>query len=323
MCTAIRIKNGDCYFGRTLDVERSYGERVMITPRDFPFGFAKEEGKPDRYAMIGMGAEAEGYPLYFEAANEKGLAMAGLSFCESARYFPKKEGARNVAPFEFIPWVLSRCGSLDEAKGELEALNLCDVNFSDSLPSSPLHWIIADRNGALTVESADTGLRVYENSIGVLTNEPPFDYHMTHLRGYMGLSKNQPENKFPLENAVPYSRGMGAMGLPGDFSSTSRFVRAAFVKQNSVCGESEDERVEQFFHILGSVVQPKGCVRLDDGSLEFTAYSSCINLDKGIYYYTTYNDSRIKAVDINGCRLEGGSVFTFELESKWGINRRN
>ena len=323
MCTAIRVKNGDCYFGRTLDVERSYGESVLVTPRDFKFDFVKGEETSKRYAMIGMGVTEEGYPLYFEAANEAGLAMAGLSFCESARYFPKKAGARNVASFEFIPWVLSRCGRLDEARGELEKLNLCDTNFSDSLPSSPLHWMIADRSGALTVESTAEGLRVYENPVGVLTNEPPFDYHMTHLRDYMGLSKNLPANKFPIENAVPYSRGMGAIGLPGDFSSASRFVKAAFVKRNSVCGESEGERVEQFFHILDTVAQPKGCVCLEDGSLEFTEYSSCINLDKGVYYYTTYNDSRINAVDIKRCLLEGREVLTFALESEWRINRRN
>ena len=323
MCTAIRFLNGNCYFGRTLDVERSYGEQVVVTPRNFGFSFRKAGELSTQYAMVGMAAVVGDYPLYFEAANEAGLAMAGLNFPKSACYFPQKEGACNIAPFEFIPWVLAQCENLRDAKRLLENLNLCAINFSDDLPLSPLHWIIADKDGAITVDSVKGGLKIYENKVGVLTNEPPFDYHMTHLCDYMGLSKDEPENRFGASMLESYSRGMGAVGLPGDFSSASRFVRAAFVKQNSVCGDGEEESVTQFFHILGAVEQVCGCVRLADGSLEMTAYTSCINLSKGIYYYTTYGNGRVSAIDMRKCNLGGDGLEIFPLAKEMVINRQN
>ncbi|MBQ7292210.1 MAG: choloylglycine hydrolase [Clostridia bacterium] len=322
MCTAIRFKTDDCYFGRTLDVERPYGECVTVTPRGFVFDFRKMGRLATKHALIGMAAVADGYPLYFDAANEAGLAMAGLNFPKSACWFPPKEGADNLSPFELIPWVLSNCESLKDAKKLLTSLNLCTINFNDSLPLSPLHWIIADREGAISVESVADGLKVYENAIGVLTNEPPFDYHMTHLCDYMGLSENPPQNAAWLPDDKPYSRGMGAMGLPGDLSSASRFVRAAFVKLNSVTEAGEEASVGQFFHILGSVAQPRGCVRLEDGSLEMTAYTSCINLDKGIYYYTTYQNSCVSAVELKKYR-DKDALSLFPTVKNMILNKQN
>ena len=122
---------------------------------------------------------------------------------------------------------------------------------------------------------------------------------------------------------TPYSRGMGAMGLPGDLSSVSRFVRAAFVKCNSVSGDGEDESVSQFFHILGSVEQPRGCVRLPDGRDVITVYTSCINTQKGIYYYTTYENRSICAVDMHRCQLDGPALYTYPLEKEARIYRQN
>lgn len=321
MCTAITYKTKDHYFGRTLDLEYSYDERVTVAPRNFVFTFRKKEAIRNHYAIIGMATVAEKYPLYYEAVNECGLSVAGLNFPGNAYYFPVEDGKDNIAPFEFIPWILTQCKSVAEARVLLENINLCDIDFSEKLPLSPLHWIIADREAAITVESVADGLRIYENPIGVLTNNPCFDYHMTHLCDYMNLTSQPPENRFGNVSLTTYSRGMGTMGLPGDLSSASRFVRAAFVKLNSASGESENESVSQFFHILGAVAQQRGCVRLPDGSYEITAYASCINTDKGIFYYTTYENNCVSAVDMYRCDLEGEELCTYPLiktqQIKW------
>ena len=323
MCTAIIYKTADHYFGRTLDLEYSYQENVVVTPRNFTFRFRKMKPIKTHYAIIGMATVAEGYPLYYEAANECGLAMAGLNFPGNAHFFPEMEGKDNITSFEFIPWILSRCKDLGEARLLLRDINLCDIPFSEAFPVFPLHWIIADRDGAITVESLKDGLRVHENPIGVLTNNPTFDYHMTHLSDYMNLTPHPPKNRFGNVDLTLYSRGMGGIGLPGDLSSASRFVRAAFVKLNSVSGTGENESISQFFHILGSVAQQRGCARMPDGSNEITVYTSCINTDKGIYYYTTYENQSISAVDMHKCDLEGETLCAYPLNKTQQIVWQN
>ena len=323
MCTAITYKTSDVYFGRTLDIECSYGEEVIVAPRNFPLSFRHAKGQGSHYAIIGMGTVRDGYPLYYDAANEYGLGMAGLNFPANACYFPLQEAKKNLSPFEFIPWILGQCKSVKEAREYLSSLNLCNTPFSKDLPLSPLHWMIADRDESIVVESVKEGLQIYENPVGVLTNNPPFSYHLLHLCDYMALSKEPPVARFGKDFLVPYSRGMGAMGLPGDFSSASRFVRVAFVRENSVSDTDEMSSVSQFFHILGAVEHIRGCVLLDDGKYEITAYTSCINLSRGIYYYTTYENRAISAIDLHRCDLNGGALFRFSLQNKQKIVWQN
>ena len=314
MCTAATYKTKDHYFGRTLDFEFSYAETVTITPRSYPLHFRKVKNQEKHYAMIGMAYVVEDYPLYYDATNEKGLSMAGLYFAGNADYKREVAGLDNVAPFEFIPWILGQCSNIAEAKKLLEHINLVEEHFSSKLPLSPLHWIISDRDASITVESVKEGLKVYDNPVGVLTNNPSFDYHMFNLNNYMGLSIDTPENLFSKDlNLTIYSRGMGAMGLPGDLSSMSRFVKVAFTKMNSLSGDSESESISQFFHILGSVDQQRGCVRMGEGQYEITIYTSCCNTDKGIYYYTTYENHQITAVDMHKEELEGSRLVCYPL----------
>ena len=323
MCTAITYKSEDSYFGRTLDVYSPYGQEIVITPRRFRFVYRDKGEIKSNYAIIGAAIVKENYPLYFEASNEWGLAMAGLNFPGNAVYYEKDENKDNISPFEFIPWILSQCSNLDDAVRLLQNINLRNENFSDDMPLSPLHWIIADKEKTITVEAVSVGLKIYENPVGVLTNNPEFDYHMTYLCDFANLTSFPHKNNFGNIDLTPYSRGIGAKGLPGDNSSTSRFVRAAFTKLNSLSGDSENESISQFFHILGSVNQTRGCVRLDDGKNVITEYTSCINLDKGIYYYTTYGNRCISSVDMKRCDLEGDSPAIFSLAKEQIINKQN
>ena len=312
MCTAATYKTRDFYFGRTLDYEFSYGDEIVFTPRAFPFDFRHTARRDTHYAMLGMAHVADGYPLYYDAMNEKGLCAAGLNFVGNAVYTAVLPGKENVAQFELIPWLLGSCASVAEVRTLLAGATVTYTPFSDKFPPAQLHWLIADRNEAITVESTATGLHVYDNPAGVLTNNPPFDLQMFHLNDYMQLSPKQPENRFSDALALrTYSRGMGALGLPGDLSSASRFVRAAFVRAHSASGEDETASVSQFFHILGAVEQPRGCCEVAEGTYESTIYTSCCNADRGIYYYTTYDNSRISAVDMHAENLDAKTLARF------------
>ena len=324
MCTAATYKTKDFYFGRTLDYEFSYKEEVTITPRNYEFKFRNKEAINNHYAIIGMAYVAENYPLYYDAINEKGLGMAGLNFVGNAHYNETEQEKDNIAQFEFIPWILSQCATTKEAKTLIEKINLLNVSFNAQLPLAQLHWIISDSEESITVEAVKEGIKVYDNPVGVLTNNPPFDKQMFELNNYMNLSPKSPENKFSKDlDLQQYSRGMGAIGLPGDLSSQSRFVRVAFVKMNSVSGDTEKESVNQFFHILNSVDQQRGCCQLDDGKYEITIYTSCCNATKGIYYYTTYNNHQITAVDMHKENLDGDQLIRYPLISGEHINFQN
>ncbi len=324
MCTAATYQTKGFYMGRTLDYEFSYGDEITVTPRNYEFQFRHMGSVSSHYAMIGMAHVAGDYPLYYDAMNEKGLGMAGLNFVGNAVFQEVDDTRNNVAQFEFIPWILCQCATLEEAKKLLSRMNLIGTPFSPQLPTAQLHWLIADKTGSLTVECMADGLHIYDNPVGVLTNNPPFDKQLFHLNNFMHLSPKQPENTFSQDlNLQTYSRGMGALGLPGDLSSASRFVRVAFTKLNSRSGISENESVSQFFHILGSVDQQRGCCEVANGKYEITLYTSCCSADTGIYYYTTYENHQISGVDMYRENLDGDTLTRYPLINGEQIHMQN
>ena len=323
MCTAVAFNSNGLYFGRTLDNDYSYNEEVTVTPRNYRLKFRKNGELKNHYAIIGMAYVAEEYPLYYDAMNECGLCIAGLNFVGNAKY-KDVNNKYNIAQFELIPWILAQSRSVKDAIMLLKKTNITGEAFNKSLQAAELHWIIADKEKAITVESVDAGLKIYDNPVGVLTNNPPFNEQLFSLNNYMHISPREPTNTFSEKlDLKRYSRGMGALGLPGDLSSQSRFIRAAFVKMNSVTSDGETENVSQFFHILNSVHQPKGCCILDNGEYEKTIYSSCCCAESGIYYYTTYNNRQISAIDINKTNLNGSDLIRYPLIKEEQIRIEN
>ncbi len=323
MCTSISLTTKDHYFGRNLDMECSYGEKVIITPRNYPFKFKHLRENQNHLAMIGIGINVDDYPLYYEATNEKGLSMAGLSFKTSAVYNDFNIDKENICVFELIPYVLGNCSSVDEARELLDNINVVSTPFNDELETAELHWMLSDRDYSITVECVQESLKVYYNPVHVLTNNPEFPMQIFNLNNYMNLTREEPETRFAEGfDLNKYSRGMGAIGLPGDLSSMSRFVRAAFTRLNSVCDDSESESISQFFHILQTVSQTNGCARVGD-TFEKTLYSSCCNADKGIFYYTTYNNNQISAVDINRENLDNNQLILYNLINEQNVNYQN
>lgn len=325
MCTAATYKTKDFYFGRTLDYEYSYNEEVTVTPRNYEINYSNMGKMKNHYAIIGMAYVVDDFPLYYDAINEKGLGMAGLNFVGNAKYSEKTvEGKDNVAQYELILWVLSQAKNVDEAVKLFDRINILSKDYNEYLKTAQLHWIIADENRKVTLESTKDGIKIYENPVGVLTNNPPFDKQLFNLNNYRNLSSKNPDNKFSREIELDaYSRGMGGIGLPGDLSSQSRFVRVAFVKMNSLSQEIEEDSVSQFFHILNSVDQQRGCCEVDNGKYEITIYTSCCNATKGLYYYTTYNNHQITCVDMHKENLDSSNLIRYKLLVNEHINYQN
>lgn len=324
MCTAATLKTRDFYFGRNLDYDFSYGEQVVILPRNYPLSFRHEGNARNNYAIIGMACVVEDYPLFYDGVNEKGLAIAGLNFVGNAAYSKVSNNKINVAQFEFIPYILRNYSSVKEVKEALKNLVITNTPFNEQFPPSQLHYIIGDKDETIVVEAMKDGIKVYNNPVGVLTNNPPFDKQLFNLNNYMSLSEKDPKNTaFSNVNLGTYSRGMGAIGLPGDLSSMSRFVKVAFTRNHSICKEDEESSVTQFFHILHSVEQQKGCCEVKPNEYEITIYSSCMNTQKGIYYYTTYDNNQINSINMNKVDLNGSSLYKYPLASKQNINEQN
>lgn len=323
MCTAISFTSGHHYFGRNLDLEYSLNEAVVVMPRRFPLVFRRMPALNAHLAMIGVATLSDGFPLYYDATNETGLSIAALNFPGNAHYAPPDASRSNIAPYELMPWLLAQCASAAQARALLAHANLAAIPFSDALPLSPLHFLISDAQQSFVLEPMTGGLHIHDNPLGVLTNNPPFDAQMEHLSCYMGLRSSDPENTLdPKVNLVLSSRGLGAFGLPGDLSSPSRFVRAAFMKSHSLCEQTTEASVTQFFHILSTVAHPRGSVLVHEKA-EITVYSSCCDTARGVYHYTTYENRQITAVDMHKEDLQGNRLSRYPLIRRQQICMQN
>ena len=321
MCTCVWA--GGKYFGRNLDVENSYGETVTIMPRNYNISFSNGEKIKTKYALIGMAYVSEDYPLFFDCGNEKGLCVAALNFPDFAVYNKPKENYINIASYEFITYITSNFASIDELMPYLKKVNITDNSFSKELPAKPLHFMISDRYRTIVAEPTEGGLKIYDNPTGVMTNAPSFDFHLMSLNNYMSLSNGDAKNTFSKNlNLNCYSKGMGAIGLPGDYSSVSRFVKATFVKDNTIFGKDEKNNINRFFDILYSVKMPYGCINSPLG-YEFTSYSCCIDTLNMIYYYTTIDNSTITSVDIKKEDLESKKLIKYQLIQNQNIFMQN
>lgn len=314
MCTCLNFKTEDNYFGRNLDLEYRFNEKIVITPRNYEFKLKNGVKVLTKYSMIGMATVENGYPLYAEASNEKGLSIAGLYFPGNAKFFDTNLSKFNLASYELIPYFLGLYENIEEMKKELQDLNITNIPFDEKFPVTDLHWMISDKKDCIVLEQTEDGLKIYDNLTGVLTNNPNFDYHLTNISNYINLTPNSAQNRFSKKLEIKnFGQGMGAIGLPGDNSPTSRFIRAVFNKFNSVCDKDEKSSISQFFHILDSVSMIKGTVVTKEGKNDITAYSCCINTTKGIYYYKTYTNNQISAVKMTDKEKNNKELSIYDL----------
>lgn len=329
MCTALTLTTKDGYhlFGRNMDIEFSFNQAVTLVPRKFNYkNRATDEEDKTKYAMIGMGTIIDNHPCYAEAMNEKGLSCAGLNFPKYSHWDDEPmEGKINIPPYDMILWIVGNFESISELRSELENIHLVGKPINENTPLSTLHWIVSDSNGdCIVIENTIEGLKVFDNKVGVLTNSPTFDWHITNLVQYMKVTPTQPSEAIWGDAKInPLGQGAGGRGLPGDFSSTSRFVKAAFLRSNAVLGDDELSGIVEFFHILSGVAMIRGSVVTPQNLNDITQYTSCMCQEKGIYYYNTYNNNQINAIDMNKEDLDGKEIKIFKYRDKQVINYEN
>lgn len=318
MCTCISRRIGDKnYFGRTMDIDRGFGQRVVLTPRNYSYKLKNGKEIKNHYAILGMATVEAEYPLYADAMNEKGVSIAGLNFPISAVY-QKNIGElqeRCISPYELIPFLLGAVSDVPSAKKILSNIVLCDIAFSGEIGTSPLHWQISDSKGRCIVfEQSSDGVKIYDNKTGVLTNEPPFPAQISHLENFRGLSNYSKGGKMKDRFKLPESSfGGGAIGLPGDASSLSRFVRAAYLSAYAEFEEGEEERIAALFHIFEGVSIVKGCVKNHRGKNHYTHYISLMDTCEGIYRYKWYESASFNSVSFSDFELDAELLFECPL----------
>ena len=312
MCTGIRYTDGsgNLYLARNLDWTTGYGERVVLTPTGYatksPFGAVPEI----KHAVIGMGIVEEDTPLYFDCGNDAGLAVAGLNFPGYAQYADGPvEGKTNVAAFEFPLWVASQFASVDEAEAALGNVAIVDRPINEKFPSSMLHWIIGDSKRAIVVEYTSSGMHVFHDDVDVLTNQPGFEWHHENLRNYLNLSPDFPE-EVVLNQAhlVPFGSGSQMRGIPGDYYSPSRFVRASYVHAHYPQKTTEEENVSRAFHTLQQVAMVDGSAAMGTGEYEKTIYTGLFSAQTMTYYWNTYDDPAVQSAAMADHRADGAEL---------------
>lgn len=314
MCTSISLRRNDHYFGRNLDVEFTFNEKIIITPRNYHFPRVFGDQYTTKYGLIGAGIVMNKCPMYYEAVNEKGLGIAGLNFPGNIHFQEKCEGRDNLTLSEMIPWIASNCESVEEAKVLLSNANIVSNPYETGEIKCSLHFMISDKKKSIVVETAKEGLKIFDNPYDVMTNNPPFDYHLWNMHHYLNLSPKNEANRFSDKfQLINDGVGMGAYGLPGDASSTSRFVRAAFHLANISGEDTENANVSSFFHILDSVAMLKGSTLTDNGKCDITLYSCCVNADKGIYYFKTYDNNQIYSVHLHNEDLTSDELIVYDM----------
>ncbi|MBO5378164.1 MAG: linear amide C-N hydrolase [Ruminiclostridium sp.] len=303
MCTSIALTGNKAFFGRNMDIDYSFGECAVNTPRSFPLAFRTGITLEKHYAFAGTAVVTDNFPLYAEAMNENGLYIAALKFPENAFYNETEiKGKINLAPYEIIPFILAKCRNLNEVRALLSEIEIIALPFSDNMPLSPLHWHIADKNGSLVLEKTADGMHIYENPANVLTNNPPFPFHLHNITHYQNLSSENPD--------ISEKRmlGLGTVGLVGDFTPASRFVRADYLLKNT---PEDCIDANHFFHILDNVAIPRGAVRTPDGKYHYTSYSCCFDAEKLILYYRIYDCFHVEEMPLT---TEGNNLIVKEYK---------
>lgn len=311
MCTGVRFSDGEgnMYFGRNLDWVNGYGEKVVITPRGFKYQSAFL-GEMSGTAVIGMGIVAEGAPLYFDCANEYGLAVAGLNFPGYASYATEAvSGKTNVAAYEFPLFVALNFKTVDEALKALKDVAIVAKPINEQYPVSQLHWMIGDKERSIVVEYSARGMEIFENEVDVLTNQPGYAWHRENLRNYMNLSSREPEKvNWGKAELKPFGTGSLMQGLPGGFYPTERFVRVAYLNTHYPEQDSETANVSRLFHTLTGVAMIDGGAAMADGRFEKTIYTGGYSTATQTYYYNTYEDFAIKSVAMKDYDLDSSEL---------------
>jgi choloylglycine hydrolase len=324
-CTGItlRPKDGSIIYARTLEFAADLKSNLIVLPRGQQFTGTTPSGEPGlrwttKYASAGM--NAFDLPLFIDGLNERGLAVGLFYFPGYAEYQKTSavDNARTLAPQELGAYLLGTCGSVAEVASALQDVRVAAVPFAPLGEVPPCHYQVSDAEGnSLVIEYVAGELRLHDNPLGVITNSPTFDWHLTNLSNYVNLSET---NVPPLDVAGKrfhgFGQGTGMLGLPGDFTPPSRFVRAVAFAKTALPVESARDGVLQAFHILNQFDIPKGAARgVEHGQAvaDYTLWTSAADLANGRYYFRTFDNSRIRMLDLRAIDADAQGMTTIDI----------
>lgn len=319
-CTGImlKMKDGAIVHGRTLEFGTPVDTSIAVIPRGQAFTGQTPNGDGLKYtAKYGaVGIVAFGNPRLLDGVNEAGLAAGSFYFPTFAGYTavtPENQG-KGLSPADFPNWILTQFGSVDEVRKAVESgvVVIAPTVLEGWGPvAPPFHYVVYDKSGAsLVIEPVDGKLKIHDNPLGVMTNSPSFDWHMTNLRNYIALNpRDVPPVKIDGETFKALGQGTGMLGLPGDFTPPSRFIRAAVFSATAMPAENAAKGVDQVFHILNNFDIPVGVSRETVQGVVYSDYTQMTvarDPQSLRYYYKTYDDQTIRMVDLK----------TFDLNAK-------
>lgn len=298
MCVAIRFNStdGSMYFARNFDWSQSYNEKMVGLPRGCKVQYAHEGESEVKYDTFGLGIAYNGTVMYFDAMNEKSLAVAVLSLPETTKFSDVEDGKVNVACFEFPTWALANYADTYELEEALKNVAITAGGFDALEGVGGMHWIFADQKRSIVVESTVRGLEVFDDDLDIVTNEPGFAWHRQNVRNYLGVSSEVPatENWGRSSDLKPVGHGPGMRGIPGDYSPVSRFVKSAFINANYPVQESEEDNVTRMFRTVGTVAVPLGAMKMEDGTWDYTLFQAGYSAKTMTCFYSTYDDPTIR-----------------------------
>ena len=328
-CTGIRLiaKDGGVIAARTLEFGVDLHSNVLVVPAGTTLtGSLPGGGKGISYTTKHgfLGANAEGLTAIVDGLNDQGLYVGLFYFPDYASYADatKENASRAMAPHEYANWLLGNFASVDEVKANFDKVVLVPVVLDAIKQVPPVHFVVQDRSGkAVVIEPINKSLKIYDNPLGVLTNSPSFDWHMTNLRNYVNLTAtNLPPLGLGGITLAQFGQGSGLRGLPGDFTPPSRFVRAVAFSQSAIQSATASEAVLQAFHILNNFDIPYGAVRDTAGGqvhAEFTTWTSASDLKNLRWYFRTFGDQSIRSVDLTKALAAAkGQIKQIKMDSK-------
>jgi len=330
-CTGIRLTaaDGTIIYARTLEFDVDIHSDVIVVPRGYTRVGSTPDGKAGltwkaKYASVG--ANGLGMPLVFDGVNEKGLAAGLFYFPTTAGYMPYSTGdaAKTIAPWELGSWILDNFANVDEVKANLNKIVVPEIVFKGWGFVPPVHFVVHDASGqSIVLEYVGGKLAVHDNPLGIMVNSPTFDWHMTHLRNYVNFSfRNAPPVQLGSVKLVAFGQGSGMLGMPGDLTPPSRFVRAVAFSQSVLPSKTGAEAILQAFHILNNFDIPKGSTRENEkdahGNVltDYTLWTSANDLKAKRFYFRTYDNSQIRMVDLMKMNLDTKDIVTIPMKGE-------
>ena len=326
-CTSIRINTTDglVFYARTLEGETDYDSKtVAIVPKGteyqgtLPDGSQKGMKWTVKYGFVGM--STLGLPLLIDGMNEKGLTAGNLFFPGFAGYqaFDPKLTSRTIAQYEALTWILGNFATVDEVKKAIKTIRVCE-GPQDQTGKLELHFTVHDRSGSsIVIEYVDGQLKVYDNPIGVMTNSPPFDWHLVNLRNHINISANnvKPVTIDGLKGSG-FGQGTGMLGLPGDYTPPSRFVRMVALVTSSLPVTGPDAGLNLAMTIINNADIPLGVIRDLSGKeprYDRTYWSVAADLKNNKYYFRTYNNKDWHFVDVTKALAKAKGMMSVKID---------